>query len=83
MIPRLMRRFRETKSESAKKWYGQFMANTACYDLPRDRLQPESAAVRVDGRNIVDVSAMTVDEAREFFTEIKLTGAAAKSQPKS
>ncbi len=75
MIPRLMRRFRETKSESMKKWYGKYMANTACTTCHGTRLKIESAAVRVTNRNLVEISAMTVDEAREFFTKIKLSGA--------
>ncbi len=75
LIPRLMRRFKDTKSESMKRWYGKFMANTACTTCHGARLRPESAAVRVAGRNLVEVSAMTVDEAREFFDTIRLRGA--------
>jgi excinuclease ABC subunit A len=75
LIPRLMRRFKDTKSESMKRWYGKYMANTACMACEGARLRPESAAVRVAGRNLVEVSAMTVDEARDFFESIKLTGA--------
>ncbi|HKK52181.1 MAG TPA: excinuclease ABC subunit UvrA, partial [Myxococcota bacterium] len=67
LVPRLMRRFRETKSESMKRWYGRFMANTTCHACRGARLRPESAAVRVAERNLVEVSAMTVDEARLFF----------------
>ena len=75
LIPRLMRRFKDTKSEGMKRWYGKFMANTACVACEGARLRPESAAVRVAGRNLVEVSAMTVDEARAFFESMKLTGA--------
>jgi excinuclease ABC subunit A len=75
LIPRLMRRFKDTKSESMKRWYSKYMANTACTSCEGARLRPESAAVRVAGKNLVTISAMTVDEAREFFETIKLTGA--------
>jgi excinuclease ABC subunit A len=75
LIPRLMRRFKDTKSESMKRWYGKFMANTACNACQGARLRPESAAVRVAGRNLVEVSALTVDEARGFFDSMKLEGA--------
>jgi excinuclease ABC subunit A len=75
LIPRLMRRFRETKSEGMKKWYAKYMADTACTTCEGTRLKRESAAVRVAGRTLVEISAMTVDEAHAFFDSIKLKGA--------
>jgi len=75
LVPRLMRRFRDTQSEGMKRWYGKYMANTACTTCLGTRLRVESAAVRVDGRTLVDVSALTVDEARGFFENIRLAGA--------
>jgi excinuclease ABC subunit A len=75
LIPRLMRRFRDTKSEGMKRWYGKYMANTACMTCEGTRLRIESAAVHVAGRTLVEISSMTVDEARLFFDEIKFTGA--------
>jgi excinuclease ABC subunit A len=75
-LPRMMRRFRETSSERAKKWYGQFLANASCSACLGNRLRPESAAVRVGGRTIVEVSSLTVAAARKFFAELELRGAA-------
>ncbi len=75
LIPRLMRRFKDTKSEGMKRWYGKYMANTACTTCHGARLRTESAAVRVANRTLVEVSSMTVDEARTFFEQIELTGA--------
>ena len=75
LIPRLMRRFRETKSEGMKRWYGKYMANTACTTCGGTRLRIESAAVRVTDRTLVEISSMTVDEARLFFEEIEFVGA--------
>jgi excinuclease ABC subunit A len=78
VLPRLMRRFRETTSESAKRWYAQFLADTACATCGGTRLRPESAAVRVGGRSIVELSALTIDQVRAFFAELALDGAAAE-----
>jgi excinuclease ABC subunit A len=74
LIPRLMRRFRDTKSEGMKRWYGKYMANTACTTCHGTRLRIESAAVRVANRTLIEISSMTVDEARAFFEGIKLKG---------
>ncbi|MCG8590047.1 MAG: excinuclease ABC subunit UvrA, partial [Proteobacteria bacterium] len=75
LLPRLMRRFMQTKSERAKRWYGQFLADTTCSTCGGNRLRPESAAVRFGNRTIVDVSSLTVDDAATFFRELKLAGA--------
>jgi excinuclease ABC subunit A len=76
VLPRLERRFREASSERAKRWYAQFIGDAACSTCGGTRLRRESAAVRVGGRTIVEVSADTVDEARAFFTGLSLEGAA-------
>ncbi|MBW2383887.1 MAG: excinuclease ABC subunit UvrA [Deltaproteobacteria bacterium] len=76
VLPRLMRRFKETKSEGMKRWYSQFISDTTCTTCQGSRLRAESAAVRVGTRSIVEVSALTVDEARDFFAGLGLKGAA-------
>jgi excinuclease ABC subunit A len=75
-IPRLMRRFRETSSERAKRWYSQFLADANCSTCGGARLRPESASVYLGRRSIVEISALTVSEAREFFSTLRLQGSA-------
>ncbi len=76
VIPRLTRRFKQTGSERAKRWYGQFIGDARCSSCRGTRLRPESAAVQVGGQSIVAISALTVDDARSFFKGLKLAGAA-------
>ena len=76
VLPRLMRRFRSSHSERAKRWYSQFLGDARCSTCDGKRLRAESAAVLLNSRSIVEISAFTVDEAYSFFTKIKLTGAA-------
>ena len=76
VLPRLMRRFREAGSERAKRWHSQFLAQAECSTCAGTRLRPESAAVRVGGRTIVEISADTVEESRRYFTALRLEGAA-------
>jgi len=76
VMPRLMRRFQQTQSERAKRWYGQFLATKPCSECSGARLRPESAAVRVGGQTIVQVSALTIEAARDFFSQLELAGAA-------
>jgi excinuclease ABC subunit A len=44
-----------------------------CPDCNGARLRPEARAVRVAGKSIMDVCAMTVTQARDFFRRITLT----------
>jgi excinuclease ABC subunit A len=78
LLNRLMRRFRNTRSEGMKRWYSQFLANTPCSSCNGVRLRPESAAVRVADRTIVDISSLTIDQTADFFGNLKLKGAAAE-----
>jgi len=76
VIPRLERRFRQTGSERAKRWYARFIGDKHCSSCGGSRMRPESAAVRIGDYTLVEISALTVDEARDFFKRLRLTGAA-------
>ncbi|MBP7147033.1 MAG: excinuclease ABC subunit UvrA [Acidobacteria bacterium] len=72
IIPRLERKLKETASDQVHEELEHFMSSSPCPDCQGTRLKRESLAVRVAGRNIAEVSAMTVDSAREFFETIAL-----------
>ncbi|MCZ6784857.1 MAG: excinuclease ABC subunit UvrA, partial [Proteobacteria bacterium] len=76
VVPRLMRRFVQTRSESAKRWYGRWLADKSCSTCAGCRLRPESAAVLVGGCSIVGVTALTVADSLDFFSHLELKGAA-------
>jgi excinuclease ABC subunit A len=76
LMNRLMRRFRNTRSEGMKRWYSQFLANTPCTTCRGVRLRAESASVQVAGQTIVGVSSWTIDKTHDFFRNLKLPGAA-------
>ncbi len=76
VMNRLMRRFRNTRSEGMKRWYSQFLANTPCTACQGERLRPESAAVRIKGTSIVEISSWTIDKTHDYFLNLKLPGAA-------
>ncbi len=72
LLPRLMRRFGQTKSERAKRWHAQFMGNTHCPHCNGSRLREESRAVTVATKSLVDVCQMTVSEACDGFKKFSL-----------
>jgi excinuclease ABC subunit A len=57
------RRYRQTKSEHTRRWYGSFMSQQPCPTCHGQRLRPESGAVTVGGRTINQVTALSIDQA--------------------
>ena len=55
----------------------RYRGYATCPDCGGARLRPEARAVRVAGKSITEVCALTVTEAREFFRAVELTPAEA------
>jgi excinuclease ABC subunit A len=72
VIPNLMRRYRQTASDSARDHYKRFFAERACESCEGRRLRPESLSVRVSGQGMAEVTGMTVGEAHHHFGTLAL-----------
>ncbi|MBN1917539.1 MAG: excinuclease ABC subunit UvrA [Verrucomicrobia bacterium] len=73
VIPNLERRYHETESMHVRKWLKEFMSVLVCPDCGGKRLRPESLAVTVSGRSIIEVTEQTIEQAIEFLRQIGLT----------
>ncbi|MCL6597225.1 MAG: excinuclease ABC subunit UvrA [Alicyclobacillus macrosporangiidus] len=73
VIPNLERRYRETASDSIREFIEGFMTSHPCPACKGRRLRPESLAVRVGGKNIAEVTELSVTEALAFFGNLKLS----------
>ena len=71
-VPRLERRYAETASEDVRRELERYMSFAPCGDCHGARLCREALAVRIGGRNLVDVSALPVDRALEWFSTLEL-----------
>ena len=74
VIPNLARRFKETSSASVREDLGRYMGAAACSACNGTRLNPASAAVRVDNKAIWQITTLSVREAGRFIKEMSLTG---------
>ncbi len=74
IIPQLNRRLNETTSEDMRRYYMQFISDKPCTDCNGKKLKPQNLAVRIRNKNISDVTAMSVKQAYEFFSELTLQG---------
>jgi len=75
VVPTLMRRLRETKSEAMRDYYQRFLSDHACRGCDGSRLRPESRAVRVAGLSLPELVALPVGQATERLHGLALQGA--------
>ena len=73
IIPLLKRRYREAFSDSMRQDLETFMSGNICPDCHGTRLKPEVLSILVGGKNISQVTDLTVRDALQFFRELPLT----------
>ncbi|MFH1438050.1 MAG: excinuclease ABC subunit UvrA [Pseudomonadota bacterium] len=74
ILPTLMRRYMQTKSEGAKHYYAGYLSSVTCPECGGARLRPEVLGVRIGGRSIVEITAMSIGECRGFLGSLQLEG---------
>ncbi len=72
LIKNVERRYRETGSETMKAEYETFMNITPCSACKGQRLKPGALAVTVGGKNIAEVTALSIGKLQEFLEELVL-----------
>ena len=73
LIKNVQRKYRETSSDIMKQEYEQFMRITPCETCKGQRLKKESLAVTVGGKNIYEMTSMSVRKLKDFVGELELT----------
>jgi excinuclease ABC subunit A len=69
----LRRRYSETQSEGVKVWLEKFMSQKHCEDCGGKRLRDEVLAVTVGGKNIWELTSLSVVDSLRFFETIELS----------
>ncbi len=73
LIKNVERRYRETGSDTMKQEYETFMRITPCKECKGQRLKKESLAVTVCGKNIFEITSMSVNGLYDFLRGMQLT----------
>lgn len=73
LIKNVERRYRETGSETMKAEYETFMNITPCSACGGQRLKASALAVTVGGKNISEVTALSIEKLQNFLQELHLT----------
>ena len=73
VIHNLERRYRESGSDYSKAAIEEYMTECVCPECKGKRLRPEYLAVTVGGKNISDLTELSVKKELEFFDGLSLT----------
>ncbi len=71
VIANLSKVYEGTESENSKERMSRYISTKPCLTCHGKRLKPVSIAVTIDGKNIINVTEMSVEEALEFFKELE------------
>ena len=74
IVKNLERRYRETESVTVREELAKYRSSRPCPECGGTRLNRAARNVFVAGRSIPEVSALSVDAAREFFAHLTLAG---------
>jgi excinuclease ABC subunit A len=72
VMPNLTRRWRTTQSEYVKAKLHGYLSEQPCQNCNGARLRPEAVAVTAGGKNIQQLSMMTIEQSQQFFDRLKL-----------
>lgn len=67
------RRFKETSSDFIREQMEKYMGQQPCPTCKGYRLKKESLAVLISGRHISQLTDLSIEEAHEFFSSLKLS----------
>ena len=73
IISNLERRYMETVSPAIREWIERYMTDLPCGTCHGMRLRDEALSVKVGGKNIIEVSDLSIRNLLEFFDKLKLT----------
>ena len=73
IIPDLERRYHETESSSQRDEIARYMRALPCPSCKGTRLKKEAVSVRVQDKNIVELTGLSIEALRQFFDQLKFS----------
>jgi excinuclease ABC subunit A len=78
VVNQLYRRLKATGSEQMRRYYMRYFSDKPCHTCGGERLRPDSRAVRIRGKGIVELSRLTIHDAHAWLGSLDLKGSEAK-----
>ncbi len=73
VISYIERRHREAETDTSRERFAGYMREVPCNVCEGARLKPTSLAVTLGGKNIAQISALSIDEAARFLRTLELS----------
>lgn len=73
IINNLQRRYMETTSTWIREWLERYMIETTCTKCNGSRLRDEVLSVLINGKNIYEVTCLSIKDLYDFMNNLKLT----------
>ncbi len=73
VIPTLERRHNETKSQGMRDFYELYMSELPCDECNGTRLKKEILCIKIGGKNINEMTDMSIKQLKEFLKTLELT----------
>ena len=73
VIPTLDRRHNETQSQGMRTFYEMYMTNSHCDTCNGARLKKEILSIKINGKNINEITEMSIKQMKEFLDNLELT----------
>jgi excinuclease ABC subunit A len=69
----MKRRYKESSSQGVREWMENFMTFRGCSECNGKRLNNIALSIKINNKNIVDITEFSVKDSRDFFESLKLT----------
>ena len=73
VLPTLDRRHSETKSQGMRTFYEMYMTNLHCHTCNGARLKKEILCIKINDKNINEVTDMSIKALKQFLSTLELT----------
>lgn len=73
IIPQQERLYRDTTSDYRKRILEKFMRNRACPKCQGKRLKEKILSIKINNKNIIETTDLSIEKAQHFFNNLKLT----------
>ena len=74
VIPNLDRRYKETESTLVQEELAKYLSENACEECHGTRLQRAARHVFIGGKNLPEITSLSIENTLGFFQGLKLTG---------
>jgi|RhiMetdeSRZDD1v2_1073273.scaffolds.fasta_scaffold02521_9 excinuclease ABC subunit A len=73
VIPNLERIYKETESDAKREAMQEFMRERKCDSCNGRRLKDEALSVKIQGKSIMDVCDLSIENCRNYFASLELS----------